>query len=82
MRRGDYVTVALQGDHGKPRPAIVARWNAEIVKALEAPEVRTRMNDASMALNYVPPEKMGAYIRATSEAFDKLFSSTGIKLDD
>jgi mRNA interferase MazF len=23
MKRGDIVTVALQGDHGKPRPAIV-----------------------------------------------------------
>lgn len=23
MRRGDLVTVALQGDHGKPRPALV-----------------------------------------------------------
>jgi mRNA interferase MazF len=23
MRRGDIVTVALQGDHGKPRPALI-----------------------------------------------------------
>ena len=23
MRRGDLVTIALQGDHGKPRPALV-----------------------------------------------------------
>jgi len=25
MRRGDLVTVALQGDHGKPRPALVVQ---------------------------------------------------------
>jgi mRNA interferase MazF len=25
VRRGDVVTVALQGDHGKPRPAIVVQ---------------------------------------------------------
>ena len=23
MRRGDFITVALQGEHGKPRPALV-----------------------------------------------------------
>ena len=25
MRRGDIVTVALQGDHGKPRPALIVQ---------------------------------------------------------
>jgi mRNA interferase MazF len=30
MRRGDLVTVALQGDYGKPRPAIVIQSNAFI----------------------------------------------------
>lgn len=25
MRRGDLVTVALQGDHGKPRPALIVQ---------------------------------------------------------
>lgn len=27
MRRGDLVTVALQGDYGKPRPALVVQSN-------------------------------------------------------
>lgn len=72
---------AFFGPPGLPQP-IVARWNAEIVKTLEAAEVRQRMNDASMALNYVPAEKLTGYIRATAESFEKLFKSTGIKLDD
>lgn len=25
MRRGDIVTIALQGDHGKPRPALIVQ---------------------------------------------------------
>lgn len=28
MRRGDYVTVAMQGDHGKPRPALIIQSDA------------------------------------------------------
>ncbi len=27
MRRGDFVTVAIQGDFGKPRPALVIQAN-------------------------------------------------------
>ena len=27
MRRGELVTVALQGDHGKPRPALVIQFD-------------------------------------------------------
>jgi mRNA interferase MazF len=30
MRRGDIVTVAMQGDFGKPRPAVVIQTNALI----------------------------------------------------
>ena len=28
MKRGDFVTIALQGDFGKPRPALVIQANA------------------------------------------------------
>jgi len=28
MRRGDIVTVALQGDYGKPRPAVIVQTDA------------------------------------------------------
>ncbi|GAB4204220.1 MAG: hypothetical protein Fur0019_04650 [Tibeticola sp.] len=37
MKRGDFVTVALQGDFGKPRPALIvqsdllAEWGSVIV---------------------------------------------------
>jgi mRNA interferase MazF len=28
MRRGDFVTIALQGDYGKPRPALIIQADA------------------------------------------------------
>jgi tripartite-type tricarboxylate transporter receptor subunit TctC len=72
---------AFFGPPGLPR-AIVDRWSGEIAKALEAPEVRQRLGEASMAVNYTPPERMPALIRTTSDAYEKLLKSTGITLED
>lgn len=62
--------------------SVVERWNSEIVKVLEVPEIRQRINDSSMALNYTPPEQMPALIRNTAEVYERLLKSTGIKLED
>jgi len=72
---------AFFGPPGLP-PAIVARWNSEIVKALEAPEVRQRMNDASMAISYAGAERFPALIKATVETYEKVIKAAGITLQD
>ena len=41
---------AFFGPPGLPR-AIVNRWNAEIAKVLELPDIRARMNESSMAIS-------------------------------
>ena len=72
---------AYFGPPGLPRN-LVARWDSEIVKAMESQELRQRLTDASMALTYTGPEQMPALIRTTAEKYEKLLKSTGIKLED
>ena len=72
---------AFFGPPGLPRP-LVDRWNGEIVKAIEAQEVRQKLTESSMALMYTPPDQMPALIRTTSEVYERLFKSTGITLED
>ncbi len=72
---------AFFGPPALPRN-IVERWNSEIVKALEAPEIRQRLTDASMALTYTAPEQMPALIKTTADVYERLLKSTGITLED
>ena len=69
MRRGDIVTVALQGDSGKPRPALVIQGDAFDALAMVAllplttpscPAVLTRIDVAPDAQNglLVPSQLM------------------------
>lgn len=78
------VPVAWYAFFGPPSlpPAIVARWNGEIVKAMEAPEIRQRLSEASMALMYTPPDQMAALVKTTADVYERLFKSTGITLED
>ncbi len=72
---------AFFGPPGLPRP-IVDRWNSEIVKALEAQDIRQRLVEASMALMFTPPDQMPALIRTTADVYERLFKSTGITLTE
>ena len=72
---------AFFGPPSLPR-GIVVRWSGEIVKALEAPEIRQRLNEASMALTYTPPDQMPALIKTTADVYERLLKSTGITLED
>lgn len=78
------VPVAWYAFFGPPSlpGAIASRWNSEIVKALEAPDLRQRLTESSMALMYTPPDQMPALIRTTAEVYERLFKSTGITLED
>lgn len=78
------VPVAWYAFFGPPSlpGAIVSRWNSEIVRAVEVPEIRQRLTETSMAIMYTPPEQMPALIKTTAEAYERLFKSTGITLED
>ena len=78
------VPVAWYAFFGPPSlpGAIVSRWNSEIVKTIESPDVRQKLTESSMALMYTPPEQMAGLIKGTAEVYERLFKSTGITLED
>ena len=56
MRRGDIVTIAVQGDYGKPRPAIVVQSDrlSETGSVLVCPMTTTPV-EASLSRLMLPP---------------------------
>jgi len=75
--------VAWYGFFGPPKlpAAVVARLNAEIVKSLQAPELKGRIADASMSVLATSPAEFAVLIRDTVEAYGRVVRSTGVRLD-
>ena len=74
MTRGDLVTVALPGDHGKPRPAVVVQadlFNETHASVTVAPVTSTLVNAPLFRLAVEPSPRNG--LRALSQVMvDKL----------
>lgn len=75
MRRGDLVTVALSGDYGKPRPAIIVQ--ADALTAVDSVLVATlsthHLDTPLFRLPLVPSSKNG--LREPSDVLvEKLFA--------
>jgi tripartite-type tricarboxylate transporter receptor subunit TctC len=63
---------------GTPK-AIVDRLNAEIVKALADPEVRSRLRDQGLTVRGSTPEELGAATREQLAKYARLMKEAGIK---
>jgi len=63
---------------GTPKE-IVARLNAEIVKALADPEVREKLNNQGLTIRGSTPEELGAATREQLAKYARLFKEAGIK---
>ncbi len=66
---------------GTPKD-VVARLNAEIMKALQAPEVKTRIAGLAGEPGTLTIEQFAALNRADSERYGKLVREAAIKLDE
>ena len=88
----DTPTVAEQGYPGfetsqwyglnapaKTPPAIVKRLNAEILKSLQDPDVKSRVEQEGAELRGTSPEEYGVYLRAELERWTKVVKTNGIK---
>ncbi|MDO4794815.1 MAG: type II toxin-antitoxin system PemK/MazF family toxin [Brachymonas sp.] len=73
MKRGDIVTVALQGAYGKPRPALVVQSNllAELESVVICP-ITSAMRDASAFRITVEPDKANGLRELSQVMVDKL----------
>jgi len=60
---------------------IITRLNAEVARALTAPEVREKLLAQGLIPTPMTPEQLGAYIRADHERWAKVVRAAGIKLD-
>jgi tripartite-type tricarboxylate transporter receptor subunit TctC len=90
----DYPTVADSGFPGyevnlwfgllapgrTPAP-VIARLNAEVNKALEAPELREKLLAQSYDPLGGPPERFGEAIRADMDRFGKVIRDGGVKVE-
>lgn len=63
---------------GKTPPAIVKRWNTELVAALSAPEVRTALAQHGLVPKPSTPEELGAFIESESKAWAKVIADRKI----
>jgi tripartite-type tricarboxylate transporter receptor subunit TctC len=65
---------------GTPKP-IVDRLNAELNKALSAPDVRERLKNLASDPGGGTPESFAAYIRSEQERYAKVVKLSGAKVD-
>jgi tripartite-type tricarboxylate transporter receptor subunit TctC len=66
------------GPTGLPQP-IVAKLNGEMVKALNAPDVRARFEPAGLAVLAGSPEQFSTLVKATFEQRAKLVKAAGVQ---
>jgi tripartite-type tricarboxylate transporter receptor subunit TctC len=60
---------------------VVARWNAEVNKALTAPDVKAKLAVQGADPLGSTPEQYGQYIRAEIERFGSVVRQSGVRLE-
>jgi tripartite-type tricarboxylate transporter receptor subunit TctC len=71
---------ALTAPAGTPKD-IIARLNAEVVKATSAPDVREKLIAQGFIVRASSPEELARATREQLERYGKLFQAAGIKVD-
>lgn len=65
---------------GTPKAAI-DRFNAELVRALDVPEVRDALNKQGLTPTPMTPEKFGAFVRAEMERNGRIIKALNLKME-
>lgn len=65
----------------KTPPAIIKKLNAEVMKALQTPDVREKLSSRGVEPLGSTPEAYGAYLSAEIDRWSKVITTAGIKLD-
>lgn len=72
--------VGLFAPAGTP-PTVVAKLAADVKRALELPEVKTRADAAGVELRYQGPEALAKLVKTDLDYWSKTIKSAGIKLE-
>jgi tripartite-type tricarboxylate transporter receptor subunit TctC len=62
-------------------PDVIARWNAEVVKALNSPDVREKMLAQGAEPSPTTPAEFSAFIAREREKYAKIVKASGAKVD-
>jgi tripartite-type tricarboxylate transporter receptor subunit TctC len=62
-------------------PEVIAKWNAEVVKALNAPDVREKMIAQGAEPAPTTPSAFGAFIAKEREKYARIVKASGAKVD-
>jgi tripartite-type tricarboxylate transporter receptor subunit TctC len=65
---------------GTPRE-IVQKWNAEVVKLLDAPEMRERLAAQGAEAAPTSPEQFGAFVASEARKYARIVKLSGAKVD-
>ena len=65
----------------KTPPEIVAKLNAEVLKALADPELQKRFADIGGEIRPYKPDELGAFVQAESEKWAKVVKTSGAKIE-
>ena len=71
---------AFVGPAGLPQP-LVLRWNAEVLKAMNAPDVHAWLDTNGLLVVGSTPEQLTARIRSGTEVYRKVVNQLGIQPD-
>ena len=73
MKRGDFVTIAMQGDFGKPRPALVVQADHfDALATVAVLPVTSTLVDAPLMRITVEPEARNGLSKPSQVMVDKL----------
>ena len=62
-------------------PAIIRKINAELVKAMAAPDMIEKLRQLGSDAGGDTPEHFGAFVRAELDKYAKLIKKSGIKVE-
>ena len=72
--------LALAASAGTPAP-IVERLNAELIKIIRMPEVRSRMVDLGLEVVGSSPAELASFMKSEVAAFREVVTRTGIIIE-
>ena len=76
MKRGDIVTIAVQGDYGKPRPALVAQAHVfnETHSSISVLPLTSSIADAPLFRLTIDPSRQNGLTHVSQVMVDKVIS--------
>ena len=84
MKRGDLVTVALQGEHGKPRPALVIQSDlfAQLTSTVTVALLTSTPVNAPLLRVPIEPSQANGLRQRSYVMVDQIFSARTRRLGD